>query len=346
IESPEEDNSAINIRFRMAQVSGKIVSEITDVSKSFPDVEILKHASGTILRGDKIALIGANGKGKSTLLRMIAGTEKFEGTITTGYNVKSAFYAQHQLEALHMQNEVLQELQQSGSDRTEAELRTLLGCFLFEGDDVFKKIKVLSGGEKSRVALAKILIAEANFLMLDEPTNHLDMRSIDILTEALQKYPGTIILVSHDRYFISRVANKIWWLEDHELKEYPGTYAEFEYWKKKQAEVEELKLKQEKSKPAAKKTEAKVQQKKNENKNNTNRKQKLQKQFEFAEQQISELAKEIKTSENELVSNQNKMNKEEFLIFQKNYENLKTKLAEKEKEYESLFNEIVKLEES
>ncbi len=240
IEAPEDDNREINIQFRVAQQPGRFIAEFEDVSKSYPDIEILKHAFGKIERGDKIALIGANGKGKSTLLRLMAGTDTFNGEIKKGHNVKQAFYAQHQLESLNLQNEILQELLEFGSDRSETELRTILGCFLFEGDSVFKKIKVLSGGEKARVALAKTLLTEANFLLLDEPTNHLDMRSINILIQALEGYQGSFVVVSHDRFFVSQIANKIWWIEDGQIKEYLGSYEEYEYWKAKQEEDKKL----------------------------------------------------------------------------------------------------------
>jgi ATP-binding cassette subfamily F protein 3 len=152
-----------------------------------------------------------------------------------GYNVIQAFFAQHQLESLHVENEILEELKQAGSGKTEQELRGVLGCFLFSDEDVFKKIKVLSGGEKSRVALAKTLISEANFLLLDEPTNHLDFISENILIQALQQYKGSFVVVSHNRHFVSQIANKIWYIEDKKIKEYPGTYDEYEYWKKKNA---------------------------------------------------------------------------------------------------------------
>ena len=178
----------------------------------------MKNTSAEIDRGDKIALIGANGKGKSTLLRIIAGVEKFEGERKWGHNVEESFYAQHQLEALNMNNTILDEMKECGSQKTELELRALLGCFLFSGDDADKKIKILSGGEKARVALAKTIVSKANFLMLDEPTNHLDMHSCELLIEALNKYEGSFILVSHDRYFISKTANKIWEIVDHEDK--------------------------------------------------------------------------------------------------------------------------------
>ncbi len=225
-----DDNIKVNFKFNFGQKSGRHVTQIENLSKSYGDLEILENATATIERGDKIALIGANGKGKSTLLRIIAGTESHNGKCDEGYNVRQAFYAQHQLEALTIKNEILEELKQSGSNKSELQLRTILGCFLFTGDDVFKKIKVLSGGEKSRVALAKTLLSEANFLLLDEPTNHLDIQSVNILIQALQQYEGSFIIISHNRHFISQVANKIWWLEDKQIKEYPGPYDEYEWW--------------------------------------------------------------------------------------------------------------------
>ncbi len=226
------DNAAVNFRFTFKQPSGRHVVTMKDLSKSYGDLTILQDTSAVIERGDKIALIGANGKGKSTLLRILSGTEPVEGERTIGYNVIQGFFAQHQLESLHVDNEVLDELKQAGSGKLEQELRNVLGCFLFSDEDVFKKIKVLSGGEKSRVALAKTLISEANFLLLDEPTNHLDFISENILIQALEQYKGTFVVVSHNRHFVSQVANKIWYIDNHQIKEYPGTYDEYEYWKK------------------------------------------------------------------------------------------------------------------
>lgn len=233
IDEVVNDTAAVNFRFSFKQPSGRHVVTLKDISKSYGSQVILKHTSAVIERGDKIALIGANGKGKSTLLRIIANTEKVDGESIVGYNVIYGFYAQHQLESLHVDNEILDELKQAGSGKTEQELRNVLGCFLFSDEDVFKKIKVLSGGEKSRVALAKTLISEANFLLLDEPTNHLDFISENILIQALQQYQGSFVVVSHNRHFVNQVANKIWYIEDHQIKEYPGTYEEYEYWRKK-----------------------------------------------------------------------------------------------------------------
>ncbi|WP_373521506.1 ABC-F family ATP-binding cassette domain-containing protein, partial [Aquiflexum sp.] len=229
-----DDNISVNFKFRFSQKSGRDVVVLDHVSKAYGDLVILRDTTARIERGDKIALIGANGKGKSTLLRIIDGTEPIKGKREQGHNVIKSFYAQHQLEALNVDNEILQEMVQAGSKKTETELRNVLGCFLFTNEDVFKKIKVLSGGEKSRVALAKTMISEANFLLLDEPTNHLDMQSVNILIQAMEQYEGTFITVSHDRHFIRGVANKIWYIENSQIKEYPGTYDEYVFWKSQQ----------------------------------------------------------------------------------------------------------------
>jgi ATP-binding cassette subfamily F protein 3 len=234
IEEIVDDNAAVNFKFKFSQQPGRFIITLKNISKAYGPLELLKNTSVSIERGDKIALIGANGKGKSTLLRIVSGTaEAVEGERVMGYNVIQAFFAQHQLESLHLENEILEELKQAGSGKTEQELRNVLGCFLFTDEEVFKKIKVLSGGEKSRVALAKTLISEANFLLLDEPTNHLDFISENILIQALQQYIGTFVVVSHNRHFVSQVANKIWYIEDKQIKEYPGTFDEYEYWRKK-----------------------------------------------------------------------------------------------------------------
>lgn len=342
VEAPEEDNAEINIDFRVGTQSGKVVSEIKEVSKEFPDVRILENASAEIVRGDKIALIGANGKGKSTLLRMIAGTEKFEGEIVPGYNIIQAFYAQHQLESLNVENEILEEMRQYGQDRTETELRTILGCFLFANDEVFKKIKVLSGGEKARVALARTLLSEANFMLLDEPTNHLDMRSINILTQALQKYQGTFVVVSHDRYFVSKIANKIWWLEEGKIKEYPGTYEEYEYWKAKQ---EELKKLANANKPTFPKTNSsKKDETALDTKNTDTELKKLKKEFAEIENKISSLKNEIQLIQQQYASNDVITDAAKMKELNVKYDAFKQDLNATEVEYERLFEKILSIE--
>ncbi len=240
IEDVEIERPNIKINFRLDKVPGRVLVELKDIKKAFGENTIVEHASAEIDRGDKIALIGANGKGKSTLLRIIAGVENCEGERKWGHNVEESFYAQHQLEALNMNNTILDEMKECGAQMNEMELRALLGCFLFSGDDADKKIKILSGGEKARVALAKTIVSKANFLMLDEPTNHLDMHSCDLLIEALNKYAGSIILVSHDRHFIAKTANKIWEIVDHEIKEFKGGYEEWVAWKERMSAKKEV----------------------------------------------------------------------------------------------------------
>lgn len=301
IEDVIDEAAKVNFKFNFGQKSGRHVCILENVSKSYPEINILSKASATIERGDKIALIGANGKGKSTLLRIINGSEKIEGKVAPGYNVIPSFYAQHQLEALNIQNEILDELKQFGTSKSEQELRSVLGCFLFSDEEVFKKIKVLSGGEKSRVALAKTLISEANFLLLDEPTNHLDIQSVNILTQALNQYEGTFVVVSHDRQFVSDIANKIWYIEDQEIKEYPGTYNEFKWWRAKQEANGSSRKEQ--SKQIIKPEKEKVEKKKsNPNQNELSKLKKelskIESQIESEEEKKSKLEDELANPEN------------------------------------------------
>ncbi len=231
------DNTArVNFKFNFSQQPGRHILHLDNISKAYGEKRILTNTTARLERGDKVALIGANGRGKSTLLRVISGSEPIDGERQLGYNVSFSFYAQHQLESLRVDDSMLDELKQANPSKSDGELRGVLGCFLFSGDDVFKKIKVLSGGEKSRVALAKVLLSQANFLLLDEPTNHLDMQSVNILIQALDQYEGTYVVVSHDRYFVSQIANKIWYIEDNQIKEYPGTYDEYEWWQQERKE--------------------------------------------------------------------------------------------------------------
>lgn len=298
IEEVVDDTAAVNFRFKFSQQPGRFIINLKDISKSYGSLQILKNTSVAIERGDKVALIGANGKGKSTLLRIIAGTEPIDGERTMGYNVIQAFYAQHQLEALHVENEILEEMKQAGSGKTEQELRNVLGCFLFTDEDQFKKIKVLSGGEKSRVALAKTLISEANFLLLDEPTNHLDFISENILIQALQQYQGSFVVVSHNRHFVSQIANKIWYIEDKQIKEYPGTYDEYEYWRKK---IEQNALP---TTPEAKKTKPEKSQQPVKQKSPSQETQlkNLEKELRKVEEQIEKLQIEKSRFETEMAS--------------------------------------------
>ncbi len=339
IEEVVDDTAAVNFKFTFSQPSGRHVVTIENVSKAYGSNLILNDSSAVIERGDKIALIGANGKGKSTLLRILAATEPVDGKRTIGFNVIYGFYAQHQLEALHVESEILDELKGAGSKKTEQELRNVLGCFLFSEDDVFKKIKVLSGGEKSRVALAKTLISEANFLLLDEPTNHLDFISENILIQALQQYKGTFVTVSHNRHFVSQVANKIWYIEDKQIKEYPGTYEEYEYWKKKtEAEL--------KGTPApAKKIEPKPKQTQTLPSNEDAKKLKsLNADLKKVEEEIARLENEKAKAEAQLALPEVYSDFEKLRVAQQLFDKVNESLLSANKKWEKLATDIETLE--
>ncbi|WP_026945043.1 ABC-F family ATP-binding cassette domain-containing protein [Algoriphagus marincola] len=334
------DEAFVNFNFKFSQKSGRHVVTLDHIGKSYGDLVILQNTTARIERGDKIALIGANGKGKSTLLRIIDGSEKISGERSEGHNVIKSFYAQHQLEALTLDNEIIQEMVQAGSNKTETELRNVLGCFLFSSEDVFKKIKVLSGGEKSRVALAKTLISEANFLLLDEPTNHLDFQSVNILIQALQQYEGTFITVSHDRHFIRGVANKIWYIEDHQIKEYPGTYEEYEFWKSQQEEVEKQ---EEKAAPKKEKVKAPiVNSELNEAKKSL---RKLEYELEQVEKELERWEDKSKSLEVKLADPKLYEDLESAEKVQKEFEEVKSRLDKSNLSWEKLVEDISKLQE-
>lgn len=335
------DEAFVNFKFKFSQKSGRDVVVLDHVSKAYGDLVILKNTTARIERGDKIALIGANGKGKSTLLRIIDGTEKLQGERSEGHNVIKAFFAQHQLEALTLDNEIMQEMAQAGSKKSEMELRGVLGCFLFSNEEVFKKIKVLSGGEKSRVALAKTLISEANFLLLDEPTNHLDFQSVNILIQALQQYEGTFITVSHDRHFIRGVANKIWYIEDKEIKEYPGTYDEYEIWRNQQVEVKAV--------PTIEKTEKKPQPVVP---RNTQEAIQAKKDLKRLDEQLTKIEKEIESLELLKAETEEKMADPDIYVddikaqkLQDSYQNIQNSLYEVNAKWEQLVDQMSSLQE-
>ena len=365
IENVEIERPNMRINFSIDKQPGRVLCTLKHVSKRFGDLVIMEDTGAEIDRGDKIALIGANGKGKSTLLRVIVGNEEFTGDRVWGHNVDESFYAQHQLEALNINNNVLDEMRESRSGKTDLELRSLLGCFLFSGDDVDKKIKVLSGGEKARVALAKTIVSKANFLMLDEPTNHLDIHSVDLLIGALNNYEGSIVFVSHDRHFVSKIANKIWEIEDHKIVEFKGSYAEWEDWKERRlaaAKLEEAKTKV--AEPASK----------NNNSRNNNKEQAQQKEvapapqaannqrspvdkeikkeyqknktrFQQIEEKLAQLNKSKSALESLMASPDSYANKDKFHQTETDYKKVTNELETLNKEYEIVFEKVMELEE-
>lgn len=345
VDDVDDDNPTVNFQFKFSKQSGRHVIRMEHVHKSYPQLPILEDAEAIIEKGDKIALIGANGKGKSTLLRIVAGADKeYSGLSEPGHNVTQTFFAQHQLEALHLDNTILEELQAFAPKHTETELRSILGCFLFTGDDVFKKIRVLSGGEKSRVALAKALTADANFLILDEPTNHLDMQSVNILIQALKQFEGTFILVSHDRYLLDNVANKIWYIEDRKIKEYPGTYQEYEDWQAKRQATENKIANQKEAKnqkQKATKTDKNKNDKGSPEADRNRQLSTLNRQLSDLENQISALEDELKSLEAELA--QEEVYSDQKLLAEKTrtYETRKQHLQGLQSQWEELAEEIM-----
>ncbi|MEY3539778.1 MAG: hypothetical protein RL188_1195 [Bacteroidota bacterium] len=348
IEDVQIERPNIRINFAVDKTPGKVLVDLKGISKSYPTLTILENAFAEIERGDKIALIGANGKGKSTLLRIVAGMESFEGERVWGHNVDESFYAQHQLESLNLNNTILQEVQECGTKKTDLELRALLGCFLFGGDDIDKKIKVLSGGEKARVALTKTIISKANFLMLDEPTNHLDMATVELLAEALTKYDGSIILVSHDRYFISKTANKIWEIEDEKIIEFKGDYKEWVEWKERMAKQKAAIPEAIKTipKPVEKKVEPVVAEVKTGpiDKELQKQIQKLQKAIAQLEQNINTLTAEKQAIELQMADPSTYADPAALKLIEKNYHDKQALIRSMNKEYELAFNDLVDLE--
>jgi ATP-binding cassette, subfamily F, member 3 len=243
IEIPPEEKT-IHFSFPQPKPSGRIVAEFEGVAKvyparssdngsrSSPEKEVFRNVSFLIERGDRIALVGVNGAGKSTLIKLLAGEEKpTRGEFRLGHNVQADYFAQDQYKELDQDARIIDDLGKASPRSTETELRSLLGCFLFSEEDVFKKIGVLSGGERGRYALLRLLLHPSNFLLLDEPTNHLDLRAKDVLLEALTKYTGTVVFVSHDRYFIDKLATRVFEIGDGKVEIYPGNYEDY-LWRK------------------------------------------------------------------------------------------------------------------
>ena len=228
IDAPPPEEETIHFRFPQPAQSGRIVTEFRGVRKAYGEKLVLDNIDFTIERGERIALVGKNGAGKSTLIKLLAGAEPLTaGSYKLGHNVSVAYFAQDQYKELDPNARLLDDLSSVGVKATITELRTLLGCFLFGEDDVQKRIGVLSGGERNRYALARVLLEPVNFLLLDEPTNHLDMRAKDVLLGALQEYTGTVVFVSHDRYFMDKLATRIYEVADCEVRVYPGNYEDY-----------------------------------------------------------------------------------------------------------------------
>jgi ATP-binding cassette subfamily F protein 3 len=350
----EDEESSINFYFPPATHSGKVTLEIDGLTKSYDGISnVLENVGLTIERGEKIAFLGVNGAGKSTLSRIIAGNEPYnKGLVKYGHLVDLKFYSQNQAEELDGEKTVLEIMEEASSGEIRKNLRTILGGFLFRGDDVFKKVKVLSGGEKSRLALAKMLIEPSNFLVLDEPTNHLDMRSKDVLKNALVRYEGTVIVVSHDREFLDGIVSKVIEVKDKGIKVFLGNLSEFLAVKEAQVSrmnSEEKKQAAEKKLNAESKlTESKETVNLNNGKKNT---KEIKKQISPVKRKLSQLEADIEQYEIKIKELEAAMQDPEFFkkgedvkYISSEYNVLKEKLAACTDEWERESEKLTELE--
>jgi ATP-binding cassette subfamily F protein 3 len=299
IEVDEDDNSVMNISFPVSKVPGRVVIEAEHVTKSYDDKTILKDISLLVERGSKIAFVGQNGQGKSTFIKAIVNEFEYEGEIKLGHNVQVGYFAQNQAEYLDGEITLLQTMEDAATDTNRAKVRDMLGSFLFRGDDVDKKVKVLSGGERNRLALCKLLLQPINVLVMDEPTNHLDIKSKNVLKAALQKYEGTLLLVSHDRDFLQDMSNLVYEFKDQKIKEYLGDINYFLEQRNLENMREVEKKDVEKKEVAANNNSKASYEDQKKNKSLLNRLSKI-------ESQIKQLEIDIQNDDKELASNYDK----------------------------------------
>ncbi len=343
VEVDEMDNSAIYFRFNQAPPSGKVVLEAENVGKKYGEKTVLENIEFSVSRGERLAFVGRNGEGKTTLSRIIVGDLDYSGTMKPGHNVVIGYYAQNQTELLDGEKTVFETLDDVAVGDIRKNIRNILGGFLFQGEEVDKKVKVLSGGEKSRLAIAKLLLSPVNLLVLDEPTNHLDMRSKDILKSALLQFEGTVILVSHDRDFLQGLTNKVFEFKNRRIKEFIGDIYDF---------IENRNIQQLTDLEQARKTaESHSSTTESDNKKQWERKKdvereirKLQNQISRCEEKIGEL--EVKIEEAEKVISNPSEYAEDFSRddFYKNYSSLKTELQTREDEWEDLQLKLEEME--
>jgi ATP-binding cassette subfamily F protein 3 len=297
------DEKTIHFSFPQPNPSGRTVVECEGVAKSYGPKDVFSNVSFNIQRGDRIALVGVNGAGKSTLIKLLAGTEPLTaGTLKLGHNVEPDYFAQDQYKELDASRRMLDDLSDVAPQKTMTELRGLLGCFLFSEDDVFKPIGVLSGGERNRYALARMLLHPSNFLLLDEPTNHLDMRAKDVLLESLEKYNGTVVFVSHDRYFIDKLATRVFEIGEGRVEVFPGNYEDYQ-WRKQRGTEEQSGASSSRHDPTLSDVPGYTEQKSESRKRLNPIKQKqMQNRCQQMEEHIAELEDGIAECERELQS--------------------------------------------
>jgi len=299
IEVDEEDNSAINLRFPPAPRSGTVVVEAESLSKSYGSHIVLKNVSITITRGEKVAFVGRNGEGKTTFSRIITGELEYDGSFKVGHNVRIGYFAQNQDELLDENMTVLETIDYAAKGDVRTKIRDMLGAFLFRGEEVDKKVKVLSGGERSRLALVRLLLEPCNLLLMDEPTNHLDMRSKDVLKQALLKYDGTLIVVSHDRDFLDGLVSKVYEFRHNRIRENIGGIYDF-LRKKKIVSLREIEKRDRTAREERYEDTSTNKQKYIEKKEYERNLRKLRRRLEDSEKEIEIMEKELADLDTEL----------------------------------------------
>jgi ATP-binding cassette subfamily F protein 3 len=332
IEVDEEDNSAMNIKFPPAPRSGDLVVRTKGMTKTYGDLTVFNDIDLTVQRGEKISFVGRNGEGKSTLSRIIVGDLDYSGELKIGHNVSVGYFAQNQDELLDENKTVFQTIDDIAVGEVRLKIRDILGAFLFSGEDIEKKVKVLSGGERSRLAMAKLLLKPYNLLVLDEPTNHLDLRSKDILKNALKNFEGTLIIVSHDREFLDNLVEKVYEFRDQKIKEHIGGIYEF-LRKRKLENLKEIERKQKQIKTNSTKSVSDSKQTYIERKEFDKKIRKAESNVSDSEGKIEKLEMEIEKI-NELLSNPEKMNEDPSLF--SSYDELKKQLEAEMHKWEEL----------
>ncbi|MBN1273480.1 MAG: ABC-F family ATP-binding cassette domain-containing protein [Candidatus Aminicenantes bacterium] len=335
---PPEIQSEIDFELSVDVQSFKEVLALDHLGFSYGETQVLKGITASITRGDRAALIGVNGAGKTTLTRLITGKlQPQKGSLCLGGKTTVGLYVQHQLEMLNPNSSIYDEVLSTTPETRVPQVRNVLGLFRFRGDDVFKKIGVLSGGEKARVSLAKILLSSSNFLVMDEPTTHLDLMSLEALEQALGRYDGTMLLISHDRYFLDKLVNRVWELKDGRIVEYLGNYSDYLEKKEKEsaglnkeekAEREKKKLPKGRRSKEQKRIEAQARQAV------SGERKRLSREAEHWENEIDRLESEIRDIESNLASPGTYKNSNKVVDLQKNHARLKKNLEEAYKEWE------------
>jgi ATP-binding cassette subfamily F protein 3 len=330
IEVDEDDNSVMNISFPVSVTPGRVVVEAENVTKKYGEKTILKNIDLLVERGSKIAFVGQNGQGKSTFIKAITKDIDYAGTIKLGHNVQLGYFAQNQAEYLDGEITLLQTMEDAATDTNRSKVRDMLGSFLFRGDDVEKKVKVLSGGERNRLALCKLLLQPINVLVMDEPTNHLDIKSKNVLKAALQKFEGTLLLVSHDRDFLQGMSNIVYEFKDHKIREYLGDI-NFYLEQRNMQNMREVEKKDVITKDAPKENKQVSYQDQKKNKT-------LQNKLSKVEGQIKEVEKQIQHDDKLLAGNYEKLMAD--AAFFTAYENKKKELNKLMEEWENVQEEI------